>query len=155
MLSYRIVDEPQPGALQQLAVDPVWPLFAYMFGGSLLAWLWFAINGQAMGSPTRKRELLLIAIGLGGTLLLVLAVGWAFRAGWIVQRQGWIALLAVTLWKLGISYWLYSLQSRTFDLYRYFGGRAKNGIWVVIAAYFVRPGLSALLPHGLWALVVF
>ena len=34
---YRIADEPRPGAMEHLAVDPLWPFLAIMFGG---AWLY-------------------------------------------------------------------------------------------------------------------
>jgi len=41
---YRIADEPRPGALSQLAVNPLWPLLAVMLGGTWIAWPWFALN---------------------------------------------------------------------------------------------------------------
>jgi hypothetical protein len=154
MRGYRIVDEPQPGALQRLAVNPLWPLFGYMFGGSLLAWLWFGVNGQAVGSPTRRRELFLIAVGFAGTVVLALVLGYAVQAAWITKSDMWWGLLIITLWKLGVTYWLYALQARTFELFQYFGGQAHSGVWVVAAAYFLRPGIAGLVPHGLWALVV-
>jgi hypothetical protein len=152
---YRIVDEPRPGGMARVAVDPLWPLFGYMFGGIWLSWLWFAVNSHALGSPTRKQELLLIAGGIGGVGALAVLLGWSMQAGWLSRGDAWWGLLAMTLWKLGVSYWLFAIQRRTFDLYEYFGGRVINGVWVVAAGYFLRPAVAGLVPHGLWALMVF
>ena len=53
-MSYRIGDEPRPGALARVAVDPMWPLLAVMLGGVWLSWPWFVLNGVVVGSPTRQ-----------------------------------------------------------------------------------------------------
>ena len=41
---YRIADEPRPGAMEHLAVDPLWPFLAIMFGGAWLSWPWFVFK---------------------------------------------------------------------------------------------------------------
>jgi hypothetical protein len=71
---YRIVDEPAPSALGRLAVNPFWIVIVGMFGPPLLAGvvpephllvlLWFAVNSIAVSSPTRRAELLWIALGV-------------------------------------------------------------------------------------------
>ena len=46
-----------------------------------------------------------------------------------------------------MSYWLYTLQNRSFGLYRYFGGPVRNGALIIFAALFLRSGLlSSLSP---------
>jgi len=60
----------------------------------------------------------------------------------------------VTLWKLGISYWLYELQSRSFGLYQYFGGVVRSGLAVVVLAAFAKSGVLGLSSSGLWKLLV-
>lgn len=124
---YRLPDEPKASGLSRWAVQPFWPLLGMMVGGAWLAWPWYVLNGFAMGSPTRRRELLLVVAGLAVIPLPVSGAGLLLLAGWdrdwVVQITG----LLVILWKLGISYWLYALQSRTFELYRYYGGAVANG----------------------------
>ena len=73
--TYRIADEPTPGRLAGLVVNPFWPLLGAMLGGFWLALPWFALNAAALGSATRRREWAYLAGGmavsaaLGGALL--------------------------------------------------------------------------------------
>lgn len=152
--TYRILDEPAPGRWSHLAVDPLWPLLAFMFGGTWLSWGWFAFNAHAIGSPTRSREIALALVGLVGAAGLALLLGWTLAAGYLPPSQAWWAGLAVTLWKMGVSYWIFVLQRRTFDLYEYFGGRARNGVLVLVAGAFLRGHVLALLPGAFWVLVL-
>ena len=142
-MNYRIEDEPRPGGLAQWVVDPLWPLFAIMFGGAALSWGWFVWNGFAVGSPTKNRELALAIGGLVGSFVLILTI--AFLAnGQILGTLGiQYALVGLTVWKLGISYWLYMLQGRSFHLYQYFGGTVKSGFMLAfIGGYFFRKLLA-------------
>ncbi len=148
-MTYRIQDEPHPGSLSHLAVNPVWPLFGVMFGGAGLSWSWFVLNGLALGSPTRRQELGWAIGGLAGGLALILGI---FAAHESLGRLGVrYSLVALTVWKLAVSYWLYTLQSRSFHLYEHFGGRVRNGALVVVAGYFVMRKLG--LP-GFWLLLL-
>ena len=61
--------------------------------------------------------------------------------------------LVLIVWKLAVSYWLFTLQSRSFGLYQYFGGPVRSGALVVIAAFFLRPRLVAELPL-FWVVVL-
>lgn len=152
---YRIVDEPVPGGLQRIAVNPMWPLFAFMFGGALLAWSWSGVNAYALGSPTRRRELGIILLGFAGTVALVIAAGLAAKAEVITRDHLPYVILGLVVWKLGISYWLYFLQSRTFELYQYFGGAVRNGVAGVIAAYFLRSAAVSALGGSFLAMLLF
>ena len=148
--AYRIADEPAPSALAHLAVNPFWPFLAVMFGGAWLSWPWFALNAVAVGSPTRRREL---AVAFGGFaltgVLVVLILGLA-GTGRIPQSGVAYALLLLTVVKLGVTYWLHALQSRTFEIYEYYGGAVRQGFLVLLAAYFLRqvaaPKLAAVAP---------
>jgi hypothetical protein len=152
--AYKIIDEPRPGRWSRIVVDPLWPLFAFMFGGPVWGWAWFIVNGQALGSPTRLRELMFVVLGVCGILGLSVVLGSLMMAGIVTKESMPYAVLVFTLWKLGISYWLYELQSRSFELYRYFGGSVQNGVIVVVLAYFFRPKLSATPDNALWFLLV-
>lgn len=152
-MSYHIKDEPHPSTLSHLAVNPVWPLFGVMFGGALVSWTWFVVNAVAVGSPTRRREIAWAAGGFAGSFALILAI--FILAGREVLDPVGVryALLALTVWKLLVSYWLYVLQSRNFNLYEHFGGQVRNGVVVVIAAFFLVPRILGGLPT-VWALLL-
>ncbi len=152
-MSYRIGDEPQPGRLSQVAVNPVWPLLAVMFGGAGLSWTWFAVNGFALGSPHRRAELGWVIGGFAGNVALLLSIVVLADAGILAGLALSYAVIVLTVWKLAVSYWLYILQGRSFGLYRHFGGPVKNGALIVFAALFLRSGLLGALP-SFWRVVL-
>ena len=124
----------------------MWPLLAVMFGGAGLSWPWFALNGFAIGSPNRRQELAWAIGGFAGTATILWLIFSLANAGILAGLGVSYALIALIVWKLGVSYWLYTLQSRSFGLYRYFGGPVKNGALIVFAALFLRSGALAALP---------
>jgi hypothetical protein len=143
---YRIPDEPLPTGLAHLVVDPLWPMLAQMLAGSWLALPWFALNAQALGSPTRVREWLLAAASLAGSAALVVALGIAAGNG--VLAGAWLqaAALSIVCLKLAIAYALYFQQARVFELWTHFGGHARNGLPVLLlASVFGRAWLLAQL----------
>ena len=145
-MAYRIQDEPSPGGAAHLAVNPVWPLLAVMFGGAGLSWPWFMLNGFALGSPTRRQELAWAIGGLVGSLLLVQGIDYLGSAGVIGQRGAPYAWLGLIVWKLAVSYWLYMLQARSFHLYEHFGGQVRNGALILILGYILTRQLLSMLP---------
>ncbi len=144
--AYVIADEPAPSPFQHLVVNPIWPLFAIMFGGAWLSLPWFAFNGFAMGSPTRRKELLTVVstFSLAGVWYL-LSIAYLDGTDGHGRAAVQCVLLGGTAIKLGGAYWLHILQSRTFDLFQYFGGKPKNGVIVVIAAFWLSDGILAAL----------
>lgn len=135
--AYRIDDEPRPSKLAHLAVKPLWPLLGLMLAGSWLAWPWFALNSLAVGSPTMRKELVWLATAIVGSLLLIAAILYLDKQHILVDnRHAKYALLMLTLWKLGTGYAIFTLQSRTLELYEYYGGILRNGLIVVLAAAF-------------------
>jgi hypothetical protein len=152
--AYRILDEPQPGRLSQFVVDPMWPLFALMFGGAWFSWIWFVVNGQALGSPTRVREPLLALAGFMGVIVLSGIIVWLLGTGTLPEDKLRYAALLVTLWKLAVCYWLYSLQSRSFDVYEYYGGSVRNGFVFVIVGYFIQGSALQLSTNFIWRVLV-
>ena len=133
-MSYRILDEPRPGALARAVVNPLWPLLAVMLGGAWLGWPWFVLNAWAVGSPTRLRETLIAVAGFVGNVVLVAAMVAAYEGGFLSQGTIPYALLTVTVWKLGLSYVLYTIQSRSFHLYEYYGGTVRNPLLILVVA---------------------
>ena len=99
--------------------------------GAVIIWPWYAFNSIAFGSATRRKELTLCAVaGLGGFVLSFVLVAISERIPeW---THPYLALVQVA-WKLGFAYALTDIQSRSFELYEYFGGRVRSGV----AAFFV------------------
>lgn len=137
MATYQIADEPAPGNLARFAVNPVFPLLALMLGGVWLAWPWLAFNSIAVGSPTRRAELAWLVGGVLAFCVISVAILWSYAAGLISDTGVPYALLVLVVAKIAVGYAVYVLQSRTIEIYEYFGGVLKNGIWGVAAAFFV------------------
>lgn len=150
---YVIPDEPSPSKLEHLVVDPMWPFFGLMLGGLWLALPWYVLNGIALGSPTRRREWLALATAALGSLLLLVLIVQAREAGWIAGVQVKLAVLSITLLKLGMGFAVYHLQSRSFQLWTHFGGVPRNGILLAVAGIFIEPWLFRLLDSG-WLMMV-
>jgi hypothetical protein len=132
---YHVPDEPRPGKLSHVIVNPFWPLLCVMFVGAGVSWAWFVLNGFAMGSPTRKRELGIAIVGLAGNVALLLGVlGSHDRLGVDSELALPYLLLVVVVWKIGASYWLYMLQAGSFGIYEYYGGNVQNGWFALILA---------------------
>jgi hypothetical protein len=152
--AYRIEDEPRPGALARYAVQPLWALLAVMFAGSWLSWPWFAFNGAAVGSPTLRREVGWVVAGFAGRALLIAGILFAAGTGRLPRQAVPYALLPLTLWTLGVSYVLHSLQSRSFQLYQHYGGTLRSGLPVVMAGFLIRRLALQSAASGLVALLL-
>jgi hypothetical protein len=129
---YRLPDEPRPGAVARTSVQPVWPLFGQMLAGTWFAWPWFLWNGRAFGSPTWGREAAVVALGVVGLVAVPVAFGAASIALGLGPPAAPYLGIALTAWKLAVSYSLYALQNRTFEIYRHFGGPVANGAGLLV-----------------------
>lgn len=146
--TYQILDEPQPSKLSHLAVRPLWPLLAVMFGGTWISWPWFVVNAFAVGSPTRIKELLWAVGGFVGTVLLLFGLLYIAEAELVAPVIIQYLLVFLIVWKLTVSYWLYLLQARTFALYEHFGGIVRSGLMVVLVGFFLQVQLIRFLTTG-------
>lgn len=149
---YQILDEPNPGALAQVAVNPMWPLLASMLAGSWLALPWFALNSFAMGSPTRKREIGLVLCGGAGSILIAIGLIWVAAATNMTRGGLGYAILVPTLWKLGVAYALFVAQRRSFALYEYYGGKVRNPLLLLVVAAVARENVLDAL-GSFWVVV--
>ena len=144
MARYRILDEPRPGALSKAAVRPFWPLLACMVGGPWIGWPWFVVNSLAVGGVKRVPTIVTAIVGMLGAAGIVVAFATALQGGLGRMAQNFW-LLGLVVWKLGIAYVLYLLQHRDVELFEYYRGTVRNGLFVVIAAYFLEPKLMGVL----------
>jgi hypothetical protein len=152
--SYRILDEPAPGKLANLSVNPFWPILALMLGGAWVGWPWLALNSLAIGSASQRRELFAIAAGwLSGALLLSALI--VIDARKLLDPR-WLPYLKILIpaLKLSFGYAVFHMQERSFELYEYFGGRVRNGAFVVVAAFLLTPNLFKAVGDSFWRLVL-
>jgi hypothetical protein len=144
--AYKISDEPTPGYLSSFAVNPVWPFVAIMFSGVWLSWSWFIFNSIAVGSPTKRIEWLLIGGGLIGGASIIFAISMVVQNGWVPESYLKYLMIILIVWKLGVTYALYYLQNHTIELYEFFGGTLRNGLFVAIGSIFVSDLILGPLP---------
>ena len=152
---YQIADEPRPGALAKLAVNPVFPLLGLMLGGVWIAWPWFLLNGIAVGSPTLRREISWLAGGLAALFLIAFAILAAAGADVITGVSLRYALLVLVVAKIAVAYAVYVLQARTIEIYEYYGGVLNNGLWGLIIVFLIGRNMDlAALPVLLVAVLM-
>jgi hypothetical protein len=152
---YSIADEPKPGGLSHLVVNPLWPLLAFMLGGTWFGWGWFVLNGVALGSATLRREISLVAAGFIGSFV-ILSIGGIFLTSYDSNNPIGIRfiLLTVTVWKLTISYLLYVMQERSFAIYSYYNERVRNGLIIVILGVLVGHRVIAALSSNFLQIIL-
>ncbi|MCB1042443.1 MAG: hypothetical protein KDC35_05880 [Acidobacteria bacterium] len=146
-MTYHIADEPKPSGLAHLAVHPLWPLFGVMFAGTWLAWPWFAFNGFAVGSPTKWRELTAVIIGWLCSVVILFAIIFAEHSKLLTSDVGrWVFLITKDIWIITVSYWIFTTQTRTIELFQYTGGKLRNGLFAVVVSYFVSQKIAHVAP---------
>jgi hypothetical protein len=138
MSRYRIDDEPRPGKLARLTVNPFWPFLGLMLGGAWLGWPWFVLNGAAMGSASFKREAGLVLVAFLLTLPLFIALIAVAQSFGLPREYLRLVLLPVVAFKLAVTYFVFLAQSRSFELFSYFGGVTRNGMYVAAAGFLLR-----------------
>jgi hypothetical protein len=154
-MTYKIADEPTGTTLGDYVVRPSVPLLAIMVCGAWLSWPWFAFNAIAMGSPTKKKELLLVAGAFVGTAVLAIIVIALARAGILAPGiPTRLAVLGIVTFKLTMTYYISIVQERTFHVYQYYGGSVRNASLVLTAGYYARSLVIGISDDPLWIIIV-
>lgn len=154
-MSYTIADEPHESSLSAYACKPDAPLLAMMMCGSWLAWPWFIFNAIALGSPTKRKEIGLCLLAIGGTFALGWVVLELLGAGIITIGAPFkLCVLAISAWKLAIAYWVSTIQARTFHVYEYYGGTVRSSAAVISVGYYLADAVFALSDDPLWIIIV-
>lgn len=152
---YRILDEPTPSTLARFAVDPLWPLLAMAMTGTLIGGSWFVFNAFAIGSATRKREAIVLALTFVGMAVTLVGLNTVRLVGGVPLSEA-APYIAIGFRVLRIipAYLVHAWQSRSYVLFEYLGGTPRRGLWLLIALnYFfikVRPDLPPLLRTALF-----
>jgi hypothetical protein len=142
------------GAAKVPVVNPLWPLFAFMFAGVWIAWPWFLLNEALMKSDDLARQCKVVLVGLLGSLVLSVVLLYLLGIEALDLRQAKYAMIGLLAWKLGIAYTLQARQDKTFSLWQYFGGTPRNGAYVAIFGFLVTAPLFDALPFGVLWLVL-
>jgi hypothetical protein len=153
--SYQIVDDPRPSALSHVAVSPMWPVFALMLGGAGAAWLWLALNSYAIGSATRREELIWLSLTfLASSAVLGLGLA-AVGAGRLPEGAIPYVLIGLNAVKLAGVYRVFALQIRSYAVREAFFGPGRAG-WPGLALAFLARGIWSSLPESwtFWRLVL-
>jgi hypothetical protein len=137
---YQIIDEPTPGPLARVIVNPFWPLLGLMLGGAWLAWPWFLLNSHALGSATKRREQLLVGAAVLGSIVLAFLVAATVPSEQAFKPFGY-ALLGMRAFKLAMGYLLLTTQRPSFQIHETFGGKSLNAVAIIAVGY----GLRSLL----------
>ncbi len=154
-MSYAIADEPHDTAWKHLVVTPSGPLLAEIIVGSWLSLPWFVFNAVVLGSPTKRREILLCVVQLIVTAMLGTALLWAEDRQLIESRTLLqLALLVIVTWKIYLAYSLTTLQQRAYQVYELYGGTAKATTFVISAGILLRPYVQGLFDDPLWDIIV-
>jgi len=154
-MTYQIADEPHETSLAAYVVHPNAPLLAAMVAGAWLSWPWFAFNAIAMGSPTKKREIGLCLGAFAGTaalasLLIALVEGELITSRLVIR----LGVLAIVAFKLTITYYISTVQNRTFHVYQYYGGAVRAAGAILSAGYLLRGLVVGYSDDPLWVIIV-
>jgi hypothetical protein len=150
---YRIVDEPAPTGLEQLIVNPIWPLLGSMFAGAWLAYPWFVLNAFALGGRRRWGDLAIAAAGITASALTLFVMAALLGSGFLDETTLPYAQLVPVGVRLTCFYWLFLRQEQVFGLFTYFGGQPRQALIVVVAAFFIRQKLLGEAPPVLQLLL--
>jgi hypothetical protein len=154
-VTYAIADEPHDTAWKNLVVSPSGPLLAEIVVGSWMSLPWFAINAIALGSPTKRKEIVLCVVQLIVTALLGTALLWADDRDLIESRTLLqLLLLVIVAWKLYIAHTITTIQQRVYQVYEAYGGPARATTFVIAGGILLRPYVQGLFDDPLWDIIV-
>jgi len=151
---YRPIDEPRGSALSHLSVKPLWILLSLMLAGPWMAWPWFVLNAIATGSPTRGKEIGASLVGLLLPVALLALVTLGVEGGLYALSVGRYLAIAVSVARLGVGYFVYVEQARTFALHEHFGGRVRNGFPVLVIGVLLARRIPDDALPGIWSLLL-
>jgi hypothetical protein len=145
MDDYQLIDEPRSSSLAHLTTNPMWPLLGYMLGSAFFSWIWYGLNSHAMGSPTKKKEFGLILFGAIGYFVWFMVVNGLKQDGVIDERWLPFLRLGLTLFALTVTYILFVMQRRPFEIHEHYAGKVMNGMPGLFLAIFLGNKLQQMI----------
>jgi hypothetical protein len=136
MERYRVIDEPRPGRLARFAVDPMWPLLAFMLGGPFFSWTWSLLNSFALNGAAALRERLLAAGGFVTYCAVLFALVALDERGLTGDLDTAYVQLLLTVVSLAFCYGIFALQRDAFEIHEYFEGHVAQP-WLALAVAFL------------------
>ena len=154
-MSYAIADEPHDTPWKNLVVSPSGPLLAEIVVGSWMSLPWFVLNAVVLGSPTKRKEILLAIIQLIVTVVLGSLLLWADDHDVIESRTLLqLSLLVITTWKIYIAHSITKVQQRAYQVYELYGGKARATTFIIAGGILLRPYVQGLFDDPLWDIIV-
>jgi hypothetical protein len=145
-LLYRIIDEPRGSPWRAWVVKPFWPWLALALGGVWIGAPWFIFNSIALGSPSKVKEIaaaIALPVLLGATFIGLFGGASALEFPEVTFKY---LMLPVLLVKMVLGYFLFTLQSRAFQLHQHFGKLERNGAIIAVAGFLLRDRVLDALP---------
>lgn len=119
---YTIIDEPRPTRLSRLVVNPFLILVSFVLLQGINS-LWFLFNTFAMKSPTRWKEVRLVAVwfGIGVVIAIGIAVGFDMATGspQVPEEYRQMARIPRRVIELYVAYRLHQYQAGPYRLLRH------------------------------------
>jgi hypothetical protein len=135
---YKLPDEPEPSALSRFTSDTHWIFTASILGGNWLGAPWFAFNAHAVGSATKRRELVLAALLPITTMSAGLLLEWIIRRFHLPDRTLNYGIVAVFALKAALLYEVQRRQAVSVGIHRYLGRKMTSGAVLVAVGYALR-----------------
>lgn len=123
-LVYRIADEPRPGRLSRLVLNPFIIFLLSMLLTFMVGCVWLLFNAFAMGSPYAKRNLFIV---IGSVVVFVIAYfgGIAVLSGSELPIETFAPYLrlAFTVFWIVLCYYLFMSQMKVYPIFQYYRQR--------------------------------
>lgn len=123
-LVYRIADEPRPGRLSRLVLNPFIIFLLSMLLTFVVGCAWLLFNAFAMGSPYAKRDLLVV---IGSVVVFVIA---GFGGITVISSSElpmetfapYLRLVFTGYW-IVLCYYLFMSQMKVYPIFQYYRQR--------------------------------
>ena len=135
MSSYHIIDEPKVKLAERFIINPMFILLAGMlipmffsvplYGRFWLPFVWLAVNGYLLGSPTFLRELLYACLGVVAIFAIFTGFGYLIKTGVVTTPQRFFPYIRVAVSAVFFIalYLAVFTQSVPFSIYEYVKGQ--------------------------------
>ena len=126
-LVYRIADEPRPGRLNRLVLNPFIIFLLSMLLTFVVGCVWLLFNAFAMGSPYAKRNLFVV---IGSVVVFVIAyfggIAVLSASALPIETFAPYLRLAFTVFWIVLCYYLFMSQMKVYPIFQYYRQRSAG-----------------------------